>query len=84
MQKRIIYKDEFSVIGKMGQGPAGDPKSWIPPLCEEATAHFSEITNDDSITIVGTVHERYPEPENPNVLELYFPIAAGMLGGGAK
>jgi hypothetical protein len=43
MQKRIIYKDKFSVIGKMGQGPADDPKSWIPPLWEDATAHFNEI-----------------------------------------
>jgi predicted transcriptional regulator YdeE len=155
MQKKIVYKDSFSVIGKMGQGPADDPKSWVTLLWEEATAHFSEIAqvirkdencapvgvwgamndigeqnrrwgesgkymagceadanaappegwvkwvipaqnylvvdctldsygeifgeiaNDESITIVGTVHERYPEPGNPNVLELYFPIAAG-------
>jgi predicted transcriptional regulator YdeE len=157
MQKRIIYKDTFSVVGKMGQGPADDPKSWILPLWGEATAHFNEIaqvirkdgngapagvwgamndideqnrrwgdigkymagcetdtsavppegwakwdvpaqtylvadctmdsygeifgkiTNDESVTIVGTVHERYPEPGNPKVLELYFPIAAEML-----
>jgi hypothetical protein len=40
---------------------------------------FGKITNDESITIVGTVHKRYPEPGNPNILELYFPIAKGML-----
>jgi predicted transcriptional regulator YdeE len=157
MQKKIIYKETFSVIGKMGQGMADSPKSWILPLWKETTACFDEIahvirkdekgtpagvwgamndideqnrlwgesgrymagceadtnavppegwakwvipaqtylvvdcapdsigeifgkiTNDKSITIVGTTHERYPDLENPNVLELYFPIAAGML-----
>ena len=40
---------------------------------------FGSITNDPSISIVGAVHERYPELGNPNVVELYFPIAHGAL-----
>ncbi len=39
---------------------------------------FGKITNDPNIKIVGTVHERYPQPANPNIVELYFPIAEGM------
>jgi len=38
---------------------------------------FDSITSDPNITIVGTVHERYPKPGNPNMLELWFPVAAG-------
>lgn len=38
---------------------------------------FGKITNDPDIKIVGTVHERYPEPGNSSVLELWFPIAEG-------
>jgi predicted transcriptional regulator YdeE len=157
MNTRIIYKDAFSVVGKMGQGPAANPGVWILPLWENANAHFQEIgglvrhsedggiagvwgamndtdeqnkrwgeygkymagceadedvqppegwtkwtipaqtylvadctsdtygevfgrvTGDENISIVGTVHERYPEPGNPKLIELYFPIAAGML-----
>lgn len=40
---------------------------------------FGRITNDPEINIIGTVHEHYPDPGNENVLELYFPIADGML-----
>ena len=67
------------------QPPAGWTK-WIIPaqtyLIAECTADiygdvFGSITGDPNITIVGTVHERYPEPGNPNVLELWFPVAAG-------
>ena len=36
---------------------------------------FAQITNDSNIEIIGTVHERYPEPGNPNVLELWFPVS---------
>jgi len=151
---KYLYKDAFAVIGKVGQGPADNPQSWILPLWDAANAHFAEIsgairkdengvplvwgamndvgesnkrwgetgkymagceaeldaqtptgwakwiipaqtylvaectsdkygeifgsvTNDPSIEIVGTVHERYPQPGNPNVLELWFPVAAG-------
>lgn len=38
---------------------------------------FSKITNDPEIQIVAAVHERYPQPGNPNALELWFPIAYG-------
>jgi len=59
---------------------------WIIPaqtyLIAECTADtygdvFGSITGDPNITIVGTVHERYLGPGNPNVLELWFPVAAG-------
>ncbi len=157
MNTRFVYKDSFSVIGKMGQGPAANPGEWILPIWEDANAHFHEIspfvrhnadgdiagvwgamndvdeqnkrwndsgkymagceagadaqppegwtkwtvpaqtylvaectsdtyeevfgkiTNDENINIVGTVHERYPEPGNPDIVELYVPVAAGML-----
>lgn len=157
MNTKIVYKDKFAVIGKMGQGPAENPGKWIEPLWQNANAHFSEISacirhnedgaiagvwgamndvseqnkrwdetgkymagceadadteapdgwskwvipaqtylvvkctketyahifgqvcNDKSIHIISTVHEYYPEPGNPNILEVYFPIAAGML-----
>lgn len=38
-----------------------------------------QLTNNPDITIVGTVHERYTQPDNPNVLELWFPISSGMV-----
>ena len=40
---------------------------------------FDRITDDPDIHIAGTVHERYPEPGNPDVIELYIPVAAGMV-----
>jgi len=67
------------------QSPAGWSK-WIIPaqtyLVVDCTPDkygevFGGITSDPDIEIVGTVHERYPEPGNPNVLELWFPVAAG-------
>jgi len=67
------------------QTPTGWAK-WIIPaqtyLVAECTSDkygeiFGSVTNDPSIEIVGTVHERYPQPGNPNVLELWFPVAAG-------
>jgi len=151
---KLLYKDTFAVIGKMGQGSAENPKEWIMPLWDTANANFHEVEplicknkdgvpliwgamNDinennkrwgetgkymasgeahlDSIApegwtkwiipaqtylvvsctmdkygeifkemtdklgtgIVGTVHEFYPEPGNPNVLDIYFPVAEG-------
>lgn len=157
MNTRIIFKDEFAVIGKMGEGSVNNPHEWISPLWETANTHFSEITgivrhnqngdvigiwgamndcneknrrwgergkymaaceadvaaeapegwskwvipaqtyliedctmdtygevfekitNDPEMKIIGTVHERYPQPDNPNILELWFPIADGMM-----
>jgi len=40
---------------------------------------FGDITSNPSIKIIATMHERYPEPGNPNVVELWFPIAEGIL-----
>ncbi len=39
---------------------------------------YGKIVGDPDVGIVGTIHERYPEPGNPNVLELYVPIAEGV------
>ena len=151
MNTKYIFKDAFAVIGKAGEGPAGNPQPWILPLWDDANSHFNEIvgivrkdgsgapliwgamndtdesnkrwgdtgkymagceadidvrppvgwskwlipaqtylvaectsdkygevfgsvTNDPTIEIIGTVHERYPQPGNPNVLELWFPV----------
>ena len=40
---------------------------------------FGTICAEEGDNIIATVHERYPDPNNPNLVELYFPIAAGML-----
>jgi len=40
---------------------------------------FGKIISEENSNIIGTVQERYPEPGNSNKIELYFPIAAGML-----
>lgn len=38
-----VYKEEFSVIGKLGQGPAENPWSWILPIWDNANGNFGEI-----------------------------------------
>jgi predicted transcriptional regulator YdeE len=43
MDVRIVSKEAFTVIGKMGQGPAGMGQQWIKPLWAAADAGFSEI-----------------------------------------
>ena len=69
------------------QAPTGWTK-WIIPAqtymtvkctMDEYGIVFSKIVNDPKIQIVGTVHERYPEPGNPSIVELWFPIADGMM-----
>ena len=40
---------------------------------------FSEVVGIWDERIIATVHERYPQPGNPQILELLFPIASGML-----
>jgi len=154
MKTKYIYKDSFAVIGKMGQGPAINPQTWILPLWEVANANFMEVValarksangvpliwgamNDINETnkrwkesgkymasveaeldavapegwtkwiipsqtylvlsismseyletylmftkalnnaIVGTIHEFYPEPGNPNIVDLHIPLANG-------
>ncbi len=44
MQTKRIQKDAFAVIGKAGEGAASNSKEWIPPLWQDANAHFNEIT----------------------------------------
>jgi len=69
------------------QPPEGWTK-WVIPaqtyLVAEATQEtygdvFGTVTSDPAIEIVGTVHEFYPQPGNANVIELYFPVASGMV-----
>ncbi len=156
MNTKIIFKDKFSVIGKMGMGCSSNPAEWIPQIWDDANSNFAqikslvkydengnmqglwgamsdvdetfarwgdngkylagcEVDNDsiapdgftkwtipaqtylvvncdmasygeifnsvindyipkNSMTLVGAVHERYPQAGNPNVIELYFPI----------
>jgi len=53
MQKwKIISKDKFAVVGKMGQGKEDNAEQWINSLWEAAGEHFHEIEsllpkNDD-------------------------------------
>ena len=44
-QKRVVRKDAFAVIGKMGEGPIDDTCGWIPPLWDEAGDHYLEIAS---------------------------------------
>ena len=44
MDVTIIKEEAFSVIGKVGQGPAHLGGEWIPPLWEKANNSFSEIS----------------------------------------
>jgi len=67
--------------------PAGWTK-WVIPaqtyLIVETTMDqygkvFGKITTDPQIQIVATAHERYPQPRNPNVVKIWFPIVDGMM-----
>lgn len=57
MDVQIIRKESFSVIGKVGQGPANLGREWIPPLWEKANGNFGEISSlakyDEACKIVG-------------------------------
>jgi len=159
MNMQYVYKEEFSVIGKLGQGSGENPWEWINPIWENANSNFNEIeafvkkegdiieglwgimsdfdetfarwdknggkylacceVESDAVApfgwvkwtvpsqtylvakckqedylsvfegaiqdyipnnhlqLVGAVHEHYPEPGNPTLVELYFPIAKG-------
>ena len=35
---------------------------------------FAAVVNDASVQIIAAVHERYPRPDNPSIVELWFPI----------
>lgn len=65
--------------------PSGWTK-WIIPtqsyMVAECTSDqygevFGNIASDPNIQIIATVHERYPQPGNPDMLELWFPVAYG-------
>ena len=67
--------------------PPNGWSKWIVPaqtyLVAECTADkygevFDAITGDSDVQIISTVHERYPQPGNPSVLELWFPISQGL------
>lgn len=53
----IIEKQQFSVIGKMGEGKALESSKWIPPLWQDANNNFAEISHlaklDPEGNIVG-------------------------------
>lgn len=156
MKIRTVIKDEFTVIGKMGQGSTENAAQWVPKLWENANKNFNEIksiisynkdggikglwgimsdleerferwsdsgkylagcetekniilpigwikwtvpaqtyilvacttetygdvinyiitdyTMKNNIKIIGAINEHYPEPGNPDNIELYFPI----------
>lgn len=40
---------------------------------------LEEYIPQHSLKMIGAAHEHYPEPGNPNHVELYFPIAKGNL-----
>jgi hypothetical protein len=44
MDVKIVKKESFSVLGKVGQGPAHLGKEWIPLLWEKANGNYSEIS----------------------------------------
>lgn len=43
MKMEYIYKEEFSVIGKLGQGVSNNPGEWIQPIWNNANGNFNEI-----------------------------------------
>lgn len=43
MEIDIIEKGPINVIGKMGQGAAGNSSEWIQELWDEANEHFHEL-----------------------------------------
>ncbi|MWC27608.1 GyrI-like domain-containing protein [Paenibacillus sp. MMS18-CY102] len=53
----IIEKQQFSVIGKLGEGLAAEAAMWISPLWQEANHNFNEISNlaklDEQGNLVG-------------------------------
>jgi hypothetical protein len=41
VETKIVYKDAFGVIGKMGQGPAENAAEWIAPIWDAAIPQFN-------------------------------------------
>lgn len=51
----IVEKGQFSVIGKMGQGPAGEGAKWISLLWQDANANFAEISTHLKLNAEGDI-----------------------------
>lgn len=160
MELKFEFKDEFTVMGILGEGPFHNCQQWIGPLWEKANANAFKLeqnikwndkgkmsvwgimsdvnetfapwdnkgkylaglevksdgkiveeftkwsvpastylvltTNNDSylknytyiikeympkhgLELIGAQHEKYPEPGNPDLIELYFPISRKPL-----
>ena len=45
MEINIVEKGPIAVIGKMGQGTAGNNSLWIQDLWDDANEHFNELGN---------------------------------------
>lgn len=72
---------------------AAPPEGWVKWEVPSQTYLVSACSQDDygavfetvinkyipenHLKLIGAVHEHYPEPGNPDVVELYFPIARG-------
>lgn len=55
MDVKLIEKESFAVIGKLGQGLADKGFEWIPPLWEEANSNFNEISNLAKLDSTGNI-----------------------------
>lgn len=55
MKVNIITKKSFSVIGKLGQGAAGESVKWIQALWEDANNSFNEIGNMAKVDNKGNI-----------------------------
>ena len=40
---------------------------------------FRMVTGDKGNIITGSIHEHYPIPDKPSIMELWFPVAGGMV-----
>lgn len=40
---------------------------------------FREVMNNKGIIVVGSVHEYYPVPANPSIMELWFPVSDNVM-----
>jgi len=51
----LVEKQQFSVIGKVGEGLSSESSNWIPPLWKEANSHFVEINDLAKIDAEGNI-----------------------------
>ncbi len=40
---------------------------------------FFKVISDKNNVVTGSIHEYYPVPDNPSVMELWFPVAEGRI-----